>query len=455
MVKIPTRLDELIPAAALEKVMQVLNQPDIPSSVREALSKVGWKDANPLGQVQDAWQQARTWLDSISGHAGKQGTNPTLLNATGALLHADFDAVPMSSAVAFGFAKSATTFQCRQTLQARAKSTAETAFGHPTAWLASSQIALQLLQLERVAPGGIVISRADAVRVPGFGDVRGLLTTIHGRLTEVGAANGATASDWSSALHSSQQVVLLVSPDSLSVEAAAAQREAAVKAAKQVGARVVELLIDGVLGDTLSQEFGFAHVKARLASGTHAVLLPLQFLLSGPPGILATGEEKFVRAMTEAAQPMQGLMSGAQLSAAMIAVQSANLSDELEGGVASQLLANADNLKNRARRLAIQLNDTPRIREAVEVERECALGPTPWDRFRLKNWAVRVTPRDSLEQLRSDLIQGDAMPGDSSASGATLPIATAATATELYFDLRFVAPEDDHEIVIAATSGEV
>lgn len=449
MVKIPTRLEELIPAAALEKVMQVLNQPDIPSSVREALGKVGWKDANPLGQVQDAWQQARSWLDSISGQAGKQEKNPTLLNATGALLHPDFEAVPMSSAVAFGFAKSATTFQCSQTLQARARSTAETALGHPTAWLASGQLALQLLQLESVAPGGIVISRADAVRVAGFGDVRAMLATLPGRLTEVGAANGATAGDWNNAVHSNQQVVLLVSPNSLAVEAAAAQRAAAIEAAKKSGARVVELLIDGVLGEALSQEFGFAHVKSRLASGTDSVLLPLHFLLSGPQGILAIGEEKFVRALTQAAQPIQGQLSGAQLSAAVMALQFANLSDELEGGVASQLLANSENLKNRARRLAIQLNDTPRIREAVEVERECALGPTPWDRFRLKNWAIRATPRESIEQLQRDLMHGHA-----SGEEVALPIATAATTSELYFDLRFIAPEDDHEIVLAATSRE-
>ncbi len=447
MVKIPTRLDDLIPAAALEKVMQVLNQPDIPASVREALSKVGWKEANPLGQVQDAWQQARSWFDSISGHAGKQGANSTVLNATGALLHPVFEAVPMSSAVAFGFAKSAPTFQCSQTLHARAKSTAVTALGHPTAWLASGQLALQLLQLESVAPGGIVISRADAVRVPGFGDVRAMLATIPGRLTEVGAANGATAVDWNNAVYSSQQVVLLVSPNSLSVDAAAAQRGGAIDAAKKSGARVVELLIDGVLGEALSQEFGFAQVKSRLNTGTDIVLLPLQFLLSGPQGILATGEQKLVHELTEAAQPLQGLMSGAQLSAAIVAVQLANLSDNSEGGVASQLLANSDNLKNRARRLAIQLNDTPRIREAVEVARECTLGPTPWDRFRLRNWAVRATPRESVEPLRRDLLHGH-----SSGEGARLPIAAAATTTDLYFDLRFIAPEDDHEIVVAATS---
>jgi hypothetical protein len=284
MVKIPSRLEELIPAAAMEKVMQVLNQPDIPASVREALNRVGWKDANPLGQVQDAWQQARSWLDSLTGNSGKRDANPTLLNATGALLHPDFDGLPMASSVAFGFAKAATSFQNVSSLHARANHAAELTLGHPTAWINSSQLALQLLQTDSFAPAGIVISRADAVRVPGFGDVRAMLATISGRLTEVGAANGATEGDWSTAVHSAKQALVLVSPSNLPVDVAHDQRAAAIRVAKKVGAPVLELLIDGVLGNELSDRFGFANVKQRLDSGTDVVLLPLHFLMAGPDG---------------------------------------------------------------------------------------------------------------------------------------------------------------------------
>ncbi len=449
MVKIPSRLEELIPAAALEKVMQVLNQPDIPGSVREALNKVGWKDANPLGQVQDAWQQARSWLDSLAGSSSKSDVNPSILNATGALLHPDFEGVPMSSSVAFDFAKAATSFQSGASLRSRAKHAAELILGHPTAWVSSPQLALQLLQLESIAPSGIVISRADAVRVPGFGDVRAMLTTLTGRLTEVGAANGATENDWNTAVHSAKQAIVLVSPSQLPLDIADEQRGAAIRVAKKSGATVVEILIDGVFSQELSDHFGFANVKQRLDSGADIVLLPLHFLLAGPEGIMIFGKEKVVRAMHSAAEALHGQMSGARLSAAIIALQLANISDEIETGVAGQLLANAENLKNRAMRLAVQLNDTKRIAQAVEVERECPLGPTPWDRYKLHNWAVRITPRESVEHLQRDLLRGDA-----TREGAPLPVATAISGTELYIDLRFIAPEDDHEIVVAATSGE-
>lgn len=446
MVKIPTRLEELIPAAAMQKVLDVLSQPDIPSSVREALGKVGWKDANPLGQVQDAWQQARSWLETLSSQGGAPSTAPSILNATGELLQADFDGVPMASSVAYGYAKTAATFQSAQALQAKAKQVAGSVLGHPTLWLNSPQLALQLLQSVALASSGIVISRADSVRVPGFGDVRAMLTAGAGQLVEVGAANGASEDDWSQAVHSADQLLLLVSPNNLGLEAAVEQRASAIRVARKAGALVVELLIDGVLSNTLSEVYGFANVKQRLEQGTDLVVLPFQFLLAGPMGALAIGNDKLVRSIASHAQAIHGQMSGAQLAASTIALQLANLSDEIEAGVASQLLANAENLKNRSRRLAVQLNDIPLIREAVEMERQCLLGPTPWNRFHLNNWAVRVAPRGTVEQLQRELMRRDGNTVDS-----PLPIATAASSTHLYIDLRFIAPEDDHEIVLAAT----
>ncbi len=41
MVKLPTRLEELLPAVTLEKVMEALQQAEIPNSVREALHARG------------------------------------------------------------------------------------------------------------------------------------------------------------------------------------------------------------------------------------------------------------------------------------------------------------------------------------------------------------------------------------------------------------------------------
>lgn len=65
MVKFPTKLEEFLPPQALTKVLDLLSQPQLTNAVRETLQKVGLRDANPVGQVQDAWRQARGWFESV------------------------------------------------------------------------------------------------------------------------------------------------------------------------------------------------------------------------------------------------------------------------------------------------------------------------------------------------------------------------------------------------------
>ena len=52
--RIPRRLDEILPAAAMEKFLDVLQQPDISGKVRDALHRVGLQDNSPLDKVKEA-----------------------------------------------------------------------------------------------------------------------------------------------------------------------------------------------------------------------------------------------------------------------------------------------------------------------------------------------------------------------------------------------------------------
>ncbi len=452
MVKIPKRLEELLPAAAMEKVLDVLQQPGISGTVRDALNKVGLKDANPLGQVQDAWQQARSWLDALASQVGEAKQPASVINATGQLFRPEFTGVPLASSVAYGYAKSAAAFQLHAAVEARANQVARGVLGGTHVWLNAPLATLQLLQIQpatsaRPRVSKIVVSRADLVRISGWGDVRSMLTAGGGQIVEVGAANGATSRDWSAAFEASTDVLLLVSPNNLDAAAAKVHRDAAIAAAKQAGATVVELLLDGVVNAALATDFGFPDAASRLAHGTDVVLLPANFLLSGPPGTLVVGQAKMVEALTEAADLHEARLQGAQLAACSLALQLASLCDEVEAGIQGQLMTNANNLKNRARRLAIQLGDTRLVSTAVEVERTCDLGPAPWDRYQLHNWAVRLTPRETedgaAERLRRQLLGGERD------DGTGVAIAAAVEGDALLIDLRFVAPEDDHEIVLS------
>lgn len=441
MVKIPTRLEDLLPTATLEKLMEVLHQPDISNTVREAFHRVGLKDTNPLGQVQDAWKQARGWLETLSQASGAAVGTSTTINATGQLVLPGFETLPIASSAAFAFAQSAVSYQSVHAIRQHAKEFARRTFNRSAVWLNSPLAALQLLH----RPGlTVAIARADAVRVPAFGDVRAMLTSMGSHVVEVGAANGATEQDWAKALTGEQQLLLLVSPNSLPRDSATAQRAFAIQAAQRGGATVVDLLIDGCVNAELSERCGFPEANQRFSAGSDLVLLPLNVFVGAPAGMLVIGRDSLVEHYHANADSL-----GIQCSAPLLASALKALDGDVESSVLRRLLANPENLKDRCGRMAIQLNDTETLLSAIAVERSTALGPTPWDRYQLHNWAVRITPRENTpaaaKRLLERLYNGE---------GGSLPIACVQTASDLLLDLRFVGPEDDHQIVSAFLGGK-
>lgn len=451
MVKIPSRLEELLPAGAVEKVLEVLQQPNISGSVREAFKGVGLEEKNPLEQVQQAWRQARSWLETLAGQFEGHSRESTTINASGSLLNFDLSGVPMSSTVSHSYAKTASSFQFGPALCEKANAVvSDLTHGASGVWLADSLFALQVLQQHASTTGGIVLSRTDAVRVPGFGDVRSMLTGLGQRIVEVGAANGATEADWKAVLKSEGQMLLLVSPNGLNGKSSSEQREVAVKVAKQVGAQVVELLIDGVVNRPISEAHGFPLLQSRLEAGADLVILPLNVLLGGPSGVLVCGKEHLLKPFSEFASQMRVSLDAPSLSAAFIAIQMAQLTDEIDSGIPGRLLANTENLRDRAHRLSVQLNGLGDIRRAELVEQSRALGPAPWDRYQLPNWSVRLTFGEEAndharrvqlaESLRKRLLHP---------RGSGVSILATVEDEALVVDLRFVAPADDHAIVTA------
>jgi seryl-tRNA(Sec) selenium transferase len=451
MVKIPRRLDELLPAMAMERLLDVLQQPDLSNKVREAMNKVGLRDATPLDKVKVAWQQARSWLDSLTESHSELTDGARVLNATGQLLHPRFAAVPSTPSVAYGYAKSAANYQLKDAIHFKVERTVEQIFGQSSGssrviLLSSIAETLRLLGCSERSRDGIVISRADSVRIPGVGDVRAMLEHCVHPLLEIGAANGVSGHDWTQALTSANQLLVLSSPNNLLANESAYHRTAAVAAARSCGACVVELLADGVLNQTLSETFGFSHARQRLEQGAHLVVLPLNLLIGGPCGVLVAGEPDLVNWLQRKAESIGMTLASPACSAATIALQTNSLGDELELGLAAPLLVNQDNLKNRARRMAVQLSGLGEIAEASEVSHRTPLGPTPWNRYELTSWAVRLQPKNSIELLAKQF-QADC-------KKVGLCVETASEDDALLLNLRFIPPENDHDLVAAFAGKE-
>lgn len=439
----PLRLDEIIPTAAMEKLMDVLQQPDISGKVREALHKVGLHDAAPLDKIRDAWQQARGWIDSVAESVTVNASQTRVLNASGQILSNSLTSIPWSTSAAVGFGKAATDYQAAAAVQRQADELARRIFGvSDTAWLASTSEALRWLSSGVVASQGVVISRVDAVRIFGLGDIRAMVAAGTEKLLEIGAANGIRPEEWTSALTSPDQLLILVSPNILDKQGARQHRQNALEAAKACGATVVEVLADGVVSKSMVEQLAFPSVQQSLESGADVVILPTHLLTAGPVGALVVGNPKIIAALRPACENIGELLCGAPLAAAFSALEAAAKIGAAETDqfcVTSQLLVNPANLRNRAQRLAIQLAGRGEVLEAHEVELTAPLGPTPWNRYQLNSWGVRLRPRHSLDELSRQIVRGENRRG--------LKLELLAEPESLGINLRFIPPQYDHELV--------
>ncbi len=284
MVKFPTRLEEFLPPQALSKVLDLLSQPQLAGAVRETLNKVGIRDANPVGQVQDAWRQARGWFESVIDRVMEQNqASPAGINGTGTLFDSRWPQSPSNSVAVQALVASAVSFQDQIQLEQFATRSAASALGAQSAILVNSTAAaLALLARASSFQGGLVVSRTDILRIPNAADVRAIFDSGKNNFVDVGAVNGADENDWRAALTQATQSLVRISPNSLELDDDRRQCASATARAREVGARVVDVLLDATLDEAVA-ELGFPLLSSRLAQGTDLVIAPVDGLIGCAP----------------------------------------------------------------------------------------------------------------------------------------------------------------------------
>ncbi len=439
MVKIPSKFEDLLPPAALGKILDVLNQPGLSGVVRDALNRVGFKDSSPVEQVQEAWEQARDWVGNLANRlVNPVHASPSLINATGELARAEWQGFPMAPTVAEACSVQAVSFHHSGRLGESAQHAA-TKVLHAEEALFTNCLASALQLIVRHFQK-CAISRADTVRIPGFGDIGGMLQFLGDNVHEVGATNGAAADDWARVITSSEHAILLVSPNGLVDADAVAQREAALQVASASGAVVIEVLVDGVCeaGD-LTAVVPFPVARQRLESGASLVVLPVDGLLGGPAGACVAGRGKLIQLLRGAVADQGVLLRGAVLAGASAAFERAALASPLDTSVVDLLCVNILNLKDRAKRLAIQISDSEHVTATEIIDRVNPLGASPWNRYTTESVAIQLTPRKSASNLMHVLQSGEFGPA----------VLCVAAGEKVLVDLKFVSPRDDHQIVKA------
>jgi len=442
MVKIPSRLEDLLPLGAFERVMDALHRPELSQRVREAISKVGLKEVNPLDQVQEAWQQARSWLGTLM--EGDPRVSSQMINATGALFRDDSDVLPLASAVSLSFARSAAGFFDRQHCLNRAAEIVPRCLGAKHhLWLSEPLLAVHVA-VKALAPGGVLIPRADCVRIPGLGELHAALTCFGNSVTEVGAANGASLQDWHSTLQDAPgKAIVTTSLNGMSARASKASRDWLMEAAKQHGNPVIELLVDGSTDRQTCQQYGLPLASEQVVHAGHVILLPTHLLLGGVRGVICLGDETAIVAMQRMGSMLGAELNGPGVAANLLALQMACLEDDLERGMVGMLRANVDNLRNRCQRLTVQVAGAGPIVSAEVVDSQHPMGPSPWDRYTLVNPVVHLRLSGNTTAIRERLALG---------SHEVPAVELKQDADLLSVDLRFVHPDDDHRVVLALRS---
>lgn len=438
MVKIPTKFEDLLPPAALGKILEVLNQPALSGAVRDALHRVGIKDSSPVEQVQEAWQQARDWVGQLANRMiSPVQASPQLINGTGELARAEWQGFPMAPSVAEAYGIQAVNFHSASRLEEAAQNAAAKLMQADDALFTNSlATALQLIQ---GAFKSCAVSRADTVRIPSFGDIGAMLNEGREHLHEVGATNGATEEDWSRAITGSDQAILLISPNSFSLADAEQQRLAALKVAKATGAAVIELLVDGISGPNIAESvLHFPVAQDRLHAGATLVILPTDGFLGGPAGACIVGQSKLIKTLRHSVAAQGWGLRGASLAGVAAALERAAAYDKVvDTGVLDLVHSNVANLRDRAKRLAVQVSNSEHVVTAEIVERNVPLGPSPWNRYQSGSVAVAMVPRKDSASLIAALQNGERGPS----------ILSVASGDKVLIDLRFVLPRDDHQIV--------
>ncbi|MEM7478898.1 MAG: hypothetical protein AAF483_28260, partial [Planctomycetota bacterium] len=401
MVKIPNRLEDLYPASAVEKILEALQQPDLSGKVKETLGKVGLGELNPIEQVQHAWQQAKSWLHSMT--SDEVGSDTALINATGELISPGLGPVPCSNAIAQIILQHGTQFQDASRHENLLTNVLENAFESNGFFAVNVASALRTL----VGSKTVYIAKTDLVRIPGLGNVASMLQGLPTQ--EVGPANGCSRDDWQMALleaDTSESCVLVVSPNTLASDAATAQCDATISVAQEKGVPIFRLVANATLHQTLADTLKFPKLDKEFVDKSSAVLAPLDLLLGAPTGAVVLGHSEFVERANLELKSSGASLKWPFVAAACVALQLQDIQEEPGSGPLNALLANSENLRDRAERIAIQLNENGVVRSAQSIERISQLGPAPWNHYELKNWAVELQFDEPLKQIEEKLAAG-------------------------------------------------
>ena len=417
--RFPNFIREL-PSEAVSRVIDLLNQPQIVQSVKEAASQVGVNTERGVGQLQDSVRQAKRWIDAVKRRytAATPPAAVAQINATGRVFvdHLSGPAAVESAAAAVNGVLSGYVDAAAVRKQLH-EQIGDLAGGASSLVLHSVPAAIQCLAMHPSLSRGWVASRAAALRLPDGTDVIAMLQRL-GHVVEAGTVNRCTSRELDAAIARTAEgkdgkaLGLLTMLPTAATAADATDsplplEELFLAAAKREAIPAVEVRYDAVvcdLADTVPQA---VTVTARLRSGVAAVLVPGEMLLGGPRCGIIVGTPEFVDPLRGLATDF-GLYASPLTAAMMLGALAGNQTREawLASPLGEIWTSSMANQRGRGERLAAQIRMSPLVAGVAVGERSLPVGGQPLDSIQLPSITLQVDPAGSVEALEKRLRDG-------------------------------------------------
>jgi L-seryl-tRNA(Ser) seleniumtransferase len=446
-------IHELLESPALKALLDRISQNAVVSTVRTVLDEV-------RHEVQTAASD-RT-LPSASDLAERiarrivEGQSPELrpvINATGALLNGGLGRSPLAeeaivamTAVARDYASFelnlATGRSCRPS--AAVEELLRELCGAEAALVVNSEAAATLLTLAALAAGrevivsrGHMVDRGDGWRLPEVMVASGAI------LREVGTVNNTDLNDYTQAISEKTAAILVVNPGNFTIVGTtqSATLEELVGAGQRRQLPVVYDLGAGALVDF--RPFGLEGqplIGDSIKTGADVVLVGGDKFLGGPQCGIILGRKVLVEKIER--HPLARALCADKLTVAALAATLRLYRDPQKARVSIPLLqllgTSAENLKNRAERLAPQAAATPAIREAEATTDVTRLGWGARPTQELPTWCVALRPA----AMTADRLAAALRAGVPSVVGRKKD-------ERLLLDLRGVLPRQDIQLLAA------
>ncbi len=232
---------------------------------------------------------------------------PTVINATGVIVHTNLGRAPWPAAVASAAAEAASGYLLlemdrgsgRRGPRARVAEDHLVALtGGEDALVTNNAAAALVLAVGLVGRGGIAVSRGELVEIGGGVRIPDIIRRAGARLIEVGTTNRTRTSDFEAPLAEGRaKAVLRVHPSNFTMSGFIEGPDQAALAdlAHRHGAIVIDDLGSGALLDTAV--YGLAHEplpSERLAAGSDLVLFSGDKLVGGPQAGLIVGRADLI-----------------------------------------------------------------------------------------------------------------------------------------------------------------